>query len=31
MAEVEAHAGEWEEHHESLVAMLDFEGEHSLA
>ena len=31
MAEVEAQAGEWEAHHESLMAMLDFEREHSLA
>jgi len=31
LAEVEAHATEWEAHHESLMAMLDFEREHSLA
>ena len=31
MAEVEAHAGEWDAHHESLMTMLDFEREHSLA
>jgi hypothetical protein len=31
LAEVEAHASEWEGHHESLMALLDFEREHSLA
>jgi hypothetical protein len=31
LAEVEQHAAEWEAHHESMMAMLDFEREHSLA
>jgi Mg2+/Co2+ transporter CorB len=31
LAEVEANASEWEGHHESLMALLDFEREHSLA
>ena len=30
-AEVERHSLEWEAHHESLTALLDFEREHSLA
>ncbi len=31
LAEVEANAEEWETHHESLMALLEFEREHSLA
>jgi hypothetical protein len=31
LAEVEGHAADWETHHESLMALLDFEREHSLA
>jgi len=31
LAEVEAHVSEWEAHHESLHALLEFEREHSLA
>jgi hypothetical protein len=31
LAEVQAHIGEWEGHHENLMALLDFEREHSLA
>jgi hypothetical protein len=31
IAEVEAHAVEWETHHESLLSLLEFEREHSLA
>jgi hypothetical protein len=31
IAEVKAHAQEWDSHHESLLALLEFEREHSLA
>ena len=31
LAEVEGHAAEWDAHHESLMALLEFEREHSLA
>jgi hypothetical protein len=31
LAEVEGYAREWEQHHESLMALLEFEREHSLA
>jgi hypothetical protein len=31
LAEVQAHATEWEAHHESMMALLEFEREHSLA
>ena len=31
VAEVEAQSAEWETHHESLISLLEFEREHSLA
>ena len=31
LAEVQRHAEEWDEHHESLMALLNFERQHSLA
>jgi hypothetical protein len=31
LAEVQAHAEDWDLHHESLIALLEFEREHSLA
>ena len=31
LAEVQRHGVKWDEHHESLMALLDFDREHSLA